>query len=314
MTITQMECFVEAAKTLNFTRAAENLYISQQVMSRQIRALEKELGFPVFERRNTGVILTAAGESLYRDWKDLLERHRSSVDRARDIDQGERRAFRVGLSDMGNIVTRATHALLDFNEKYPDLNIEYEVDTYPQMRCELENGKLHVLITFGVEILHEKDWHSIGIKQTGFRPGIILNKRHPLNNKKDLTIQDVQYETIGVLSEQISVDNKSRVQREFMKKGIFHPLDLREYDSFANLQVAMAMGKCIGVMYERLMDGMEDKLNFYPVEETDLVGREIVVAWKDARYAVKAKNLAEVLEEHLKEAMYNTETAGMHSR
>ena len=55
MTIIQMECFVEAAKWLNFTKAADHLYISQQTMSRQIKALENELGFPVFERKNVGV-------------------------------------------------------------------------------------------------------------------------------------------------------------------------------------------------------------------------------------------------------------------
>ena len=43
MTIHQMECFLEAAKTLNFTEAASRLYISQQGLSRQIASLEKEL-------------------------------------------------------------------------------------------------------------------------------------------------------------------------------------------------------------------------------------------------------------------------------
>ena len=43
MTIHQIECFLEAAKTLNFTEAASRLYISQQGLSRQIASLEKEL-------------------------------------------------------------------------------------------------------------------------------------------------------------------------------------------------------------------------------------------------------------------------------
>ena len=43
MTIHQIECFLEAARTLNFTEAANHLYISQQGLSRQIASLEKEL-------------------------------------------------------------------------------------------------------------------------------------------------------------------------------------------------------------------------------------------------------------------------------
>ena len=50
MTIHQIECFLEAAKTLNFTEAASRLYISQQGLSRQIASLEKELELRLFDR------------------------------------------------------------------------------------------------------------------------------------------------------------------------------------------------------------------------------------------------------------------------
>ena len=299
MTITQMECFAEAAKTLNFTKAAENLYISQQVMSRQIKALEKELDFPVFERKNTGVRLTPAGALLYREWRQILEKYRSSVDKASDLYYGELKQVHIGVSDLGTIVEKVKNAILEFNEKYPDLDVEYVIDSYPRMRDGLESGRLHMLVTFGVEVLQDKNLYTAKISRTGFVPGIILNKKHPLNRKKEVTYHDIQYETIGVLSDNLSVDNRSRVQNEFIKNGIYHPLNLKEYDSFSNFQIALAAGKCVAVMYERLMDGMEDKLVFYPVEETDLVGKEIVVAWKNEKYATKAKNFAELLESQL---------------
>ena len=49
MTIHQIECFLEAARTLNFTEAANHLYISQQGLSRQIASLEKELELRLFD-------------------------------------------------------------------------------------------------------------------------------------------------------------------------------------------------------------------------------------------------------------------------
>ena len=49
MTIHQIECFLEAAETLNFTEAASRLYISQQGLSRQIASLEKELELRLFD-------------------------------------------------------------------------------------------------------------------------------------------------------------------------------------------------------------------------------------------------------------------------
>ncbi len=297
MTIIQMECFVEAAKVLNFTRAAENLYISQQTISRQIKSLEKELGFPVFERKNVGVRLTEAGGILYHEWKELLERYRSSVDKATDRYYGEQKNIRIGVSDMGNIVSRVSRTLLNFNEKYPDLNVEYEVDSYPHMREALEEDRIHMIITFGAEILHEQGLKMIRVNDTEFRVGIVLGRRHPLNRKKNLSIEDIQYETLAVLGSQLSNDHRGRIQEWFWRHNIYHPLNLKEYNSFYNLQIALATGKCIGVMYERVMDGMEDKLSFYPLEDPDTDGAEVVIAWKKEKYGVKAKNIAQLMEQ-----------------
>lgn len=85
MTITQIECFIEAARMKSLSKAAAKLFISQPTISRQIRALEKDLGFPLFERKNIGVRLTPMGEILFSEWKRMLQIHRSAVDKAKDL-------------------------------------------------------------------------------------------------------------------------------------------------------------------------------------------------------------------------------------
>ncbi len=74
----QIDCFIQAATFLNFHKAAEELYLSQPTMTYQVRSLEKELGFALFERRSRGVALTTAGERLYKS----LIAIKSSLDRA----------------------------------------------------------------------------------------------------------------------------------------------------------------------------------------------------------------------------------------
>ena len=64
MNLRQLECFLEVARTLNFTRAAENLYLSQTVVTNHIRHLEEAVGFPVFERSKKSVSLTENGSIL----------------------------------------------------------------------------------------------------------------------------------------------------------------------------------------------------------------------------------------------------------
>ena len=71
MTINQIECFVEVAKERNISKAARNLFITQQAASNQIKMLEKELGFPVLIRKNKGVSLTKEGEILFEKWAEM---------------------------------------------------------------------------------------------------------------------------------------------------------------------------------------------------------------------------------------------------
>ena len=160
------------------------------------------------------------------------------------------------------------------------------------MREALELGRLHMLITFGAEIIHEQDLKMIRVNNTEFQAGIVMGRRHPLARKKKVTIEDIQYEPIAVLSGRLSNDHRGRVQSWFWRHGINHSLDLKEFDSFYNLQIALATGKCVSVMYERIMDGMEDKLSFYLLDDADVDGAEVVIAWKKEKYAVKAKNIA----------------------
>ena len=61
MTIKQIDYCIELAHTLNFSRAAENQFVSQPTFSYQIKLLEDEIGFAIFERSGKGASLTPAG-------------------------------------------------------------------------------------------------------------------------------------------------------------------------------------------------------------------------------------------------------------
>src|SRR5919202_346010 len=71
--VRDLRYFVAVAEELHFTRAAESLHISQPSLSRQIRVLERDLGFPLFTRDRRAVALTAGGEALLPRARALLE-------------------------------------------------------------------------------------------------------------------------------------------------------------------------------------------------------------------------------------------------
>jgi DNA-binding transcriptional LysR family regulator len=72
--------FESAARNLSFTKAAEELFVTQSAVSRQIKALEDHLGVALFERRPRSLILTEAGQSLYAVTTDVLDRLQTAVD------------------------------------------------------------------------------------------------------------------------------------------------------------------------------------------------------------------------------------------
>jgi DNA-binding transcriptional LysR family regulator len=75
--------FEAAARNLSFTKAAEELFITQSAVSRQIRSLEEHLGVTLFERRPRSLQLTEQGSVLLRAAGDLLERLQEVTDRLR---------------------------------------------------------------------------------------------------------------------------------------------------------------------------------------------------------------------------------------
>ena len=83
MTTKQIDYCIELARTLNFSRAAENLFVSQPTFSYQIRLLEEEIGFAIFERSGKGAELTPAGAQFVGFLVNMRE------DLKRAIEQGQ---------------------------------------------------------------------------------------------------------------------------------------------------------------------------------------------------------------------------------
>ena len=88
MNTQQLECFIQVAENLNFARAAKELHITQPAVSRQINALEAELGAKLFNRTTRTVSLTPIGSRFLADAGDILNKMKYAAARARN-DCGE---------------------------------------------------------------------------------------------------------------------------------------------------------------------------------------------------------------------------------
>ncbi|QIZ77055.1 transcriptional regulator GcvA [Ferrimonas lipolytica] len=76
-----LKAFEAAARNLSFTRAAEELFVTQAAVSHQIKALEEHLGLKLFRRRNRSLLLTEEGQSYFLDIKDVFTQLADATER-----------------------------------------------------------------------------------------------------------------------------------------------------------------------------------------------------------------------------------------
>ena len=94
----QLEYFLAVAHELNFTKAAESMYVSQTAVTQQIKALEEQLGVSLFERTKKKVVLTPAGNVFLQEATLLLKRMQTAIERTREASSGFIGSLDIGFS------------------------------------------------------------------------------------------------------------------------------------------------------------------------------------------------------------------------
>ncbi|MGW6753496.1 LysR family transcriptional regulator [Streptomyces sp. NPDC055006] len=135
----KLRYFVTVADLLHFGRAADELHIAQPVLSRQIRALEQDLGASLFTRDRHGVELTDAGRQLLADAGPLLASTHAIRRRVSAAASGKRRlmvGFRAGIA-----VTPAARA---FEDRHPDMVVDVQRIEGDDQAAMLLDGRIDV--------------------------------------------------------------------------------------------------------------------------------------------------------------------------
>ena len=141
MTTKQIDYCIELAHTLNFSRAAENMFVSQPTFSYQIRLLEEEIGFALFERSGKGATLTPAGAQFITFLTNMREDLKRAIQQGQNFSAKYRDSISVGL-----MVWQALYFLPEamrlFSQTHPDVQItpvfQYENGVEAFLRNEVD--------------------------------------------------------------------------------------------------------------------------------------------------------------------------------
>ena len=135
--------FEAAARLLSFTKAGEELYLSQSAVSRQIQELEEQLGVQLFERRHRALALTEAGQTLYAAAAQALATMRAVTDRLR---AGRGRQTLAVTTTQSFASLWLIPRLAGFTRAHPELDVRISAETRV---LDLERDGLDLAIRHG---------------------------------------------------------------------------------------------------------------------------------------------------------------------
>lgn len=153
MQLRQLQYFVAVAEQLNFHKAAEELYVTQPLLSKQIAELEHEIGYPLFIRNTRSVRLTPAGEALLKEADNLIRQSFMVVKSVRNVAAGGdvSGVIKVGYEDSFDRVILA-RALSRLKEKYPYVEINLQHYSFNRITKALNDN----IIDAGFILLPDK--------------------------------------------------------------------------------------------------------------------------------------------------------------
>ena len=148
MTLNQLECFMVLAQRLNFTQAADDLFMAQPALSRLISALEKELDLQLFYRNSRSVALTPAGTVFFKKCPKILDEYRGSVVAARLAQEGYRGSLTLGIM-RDTFEPKLPTLYQRFRTAYPHVSLLIRGYSHSSLLSALERGEVDGL------------WHTV---------------------------------------------------------------------------------------------------------------------------------------------------------
>ena len=198
MDVRQLRCFIAVAEELHFGRAAERLGVAPPALSRQISALEDELGVALLTRTTRQVAMTRAGLIMLEEAKGILVKMEHASRAVREASLSSGKVLRVGAIDAASS-SFVPEALMAFRARFPGIEIKFVEAITTALIQMLEAGKLDMALTRPPRKPTDCAFEILRVE----RPVVVLNENHPLAAREHLTMLDLVGEPFVVPSKRL---------------------------------------------------------------------------------------------------------------
>jgi DNA-binding transcriptional LysR family regulator len=239
LTLRQIEVFNAVARLQNYTRAAEEMHMSQPAVSMQIKQLEASVGLPLFEQVGKKIHLTDAGQHMYgygRNMADLLAEADAVFEAIKGVKSG-----RLIISVATTASHFATRLLAEFTKQHTGITISLDITNRESLQRQLENNEPDLVIMGqppdGVEVDADAFMENPLV--------MIAPAGHVLAGKSSIPLTDIENESF-VVREQGS-GTRSAIERFFSRRDITFNTGI-EMTSNEAIKQAVEAGLGLGIV------------------------------------------------------------------
>lgn len=259
----QFDCFIQAATVLNFHRAAKNLFISQPTITYQIHSLEKELGFDLFERSGRNVILTRAGESLYKSLIAIKSSFDMALEDAREAAAGAQ-GFSVtwppAICDRDTVLKLVE----DFSATHPDATMTIKVaEGEHPVQVQEEDG---VVLTLDKDASRYRNFDVLPLYGTTI--ACIMSASHPLSRQKAASWDVLQSQKVLLMPPDLYPNSYMALLRDIQQHLPARNLSYLESEMSIDLNIAAGRGVGFRPVRNELLGVPENGIVAIPLSPT----------------------------------------------
>lgn len=254
MTSQKLAYFASLSETLNFTRTAEQFYITQTAITQQIRSIEAELGVTLVDRSSKKIRLTPAGEVFAKECHRLLRELEMAANRVKMSESGSGGSLSIHFQSL-DTVPNLSLIIRRFLDRHPGVELELFCEPLPPAALmERHRYDLMLLLDNGYifspeytrEVLHENRYF------------IAVPPHHRLAGRPFVHLEDLKGEVL--INNGSHETERALIQRDMVKAG--HDVgQILQADGLDSTLMLCSIGRGVCIVLDRIIPTLPSSLN-----------------------------------------------------
>lgn len=280
MTSQQIQYFLCAAKHLSFTKAAEEFFTSQPTVSRQIAALEEELGFELFYRDGKQLRLTSGGLVMLSEFAQQQASLQNAIHRVDQIQSGFEGTLNIGFLSSFDTDYYVYPPAMAFSSRYPNITITMDSGSFTPLRQRLYDGEYDIIFTYSFDLPYMRDILSQPVYRTGC--SLVASAHHPLAMLDSVTAEDLKGQTL-ILPFSYHMEGWQASISAMLERGFglssedYSKFDVRVVDTLETKQFLVRAGAGIGITGNCASYAYDSRYALFPIPGETL---QIHAVWR----------------------------------